>query len=180
MNRRILFIACTCALLAAGVVTALAQAGSTGGAIGKQNKSAVGADDAAPRAQPPARPARPARPRAEPGADAQPGAMGPNAASLDGHWTVNVSCADGTAVWSFDIQGDSDSHFTGVYDGGGKITGGEISGNSVTILTQYYGQRAWYGTLSRSGKSMKIQGTVTGGGVSTAWTGNCKFVATKG
>lgn len=153
-----------------------AQAGSTGGFVGKQNKDASGGADApAPRRTTPKRAPRPVQ------SETPRPAGSLTAASISGHWRVAVTCVDGSDVWTFDIREETATSFTGDYGpGGGKIINGAINGNEVSLVTQTAGQRIWTGTLSGSGGGMRIRGSMTGLGIKTWSSGNCRFDATKG
>jgi len=104
-------------LVSASVSSALAQAGSTGGTIGKQDKSISGEDHSAPPAQ---RSRRSARTRDDDGTGSQ------TAASLRGYWRIQVNCGSHQSVlerggrWSFDIKAISGNTFAGGFDQGGK------------------------------------------------------------
>lgn len=140
---------------------AFAQAGATGGVIGKQNKDASGGSDAAPA------------PRRQPRAVAPKASTSAGAAALAGHWRIEATCSNGLNVWSFDLRNSSNTDFTGDYNpGGGKVVDGKLTGNAVSITTAASITRHWTGTLSRPSNGLTMTGTMTG-------FGDCSFVATK-
>lgn len=148
------------------------QPGSAGGTIGKQDKSISGEDHSAPPAERSKRPAR-TRDRDKTNND---GAGGQTAASLRGHWRIQVNCGSKQNVlerdgkWSFDIKAVSGNTFTGGFDKGGKIVEGRIEGRAISLTTQDIFSRQWTGTVSGS----RIQGSVTGP------PDGCTFTASKG
>jgi hypothetical protein len=157
-------IACSVALLATDRV-ALAQAGSTGGIIGKTDKSVSDAGDPrhnAPGARQPHR---------------SSSSVGLGAASLRGRWHVATTCVNGSDDLTFDIREISASEFNGDYDRTGKIISGRIDGNHVTLITRATFTVTWTGTVSRtSGSGLLMKGSYSPG----APPGNCEFAARKG
>ena len=149
------------------------QPGTTGGTIGKQDKSvSSGEDQPAPSKQ---RSRRSARTRDDDGTGGQ------TAASLRGYWRIQVNCGSHQNVlerggkWSFDIKAISGNTFAGGFDQGGKIVEGKIEGKAVSLTTQDIFSRQWTGTVLGSPESgMRMQGSVTGP------PDGCTFTASKG
>jgi hypothetical protein len=136
--------------------TALAQAGSTGGNIGKQDKSVSGGQDesAKPRAAKKAspKPSRSAPARAE---------TGPLAAS--GSWK-GVSTGSCIPDWSWALQVSNE----GVISGNG-ITGrvgrGGAGSGTITVFGTNYNFAGHFGPSTGSGTWKKVDGC------SGSWTG---------
>jgi hypothetical protein len=173
LSRRLLGFALLSGLFALGQQeSAFAQAGSTGGIIGKQDKSISGGED---RSAPPAqRSKRSARTRDDDSTSGQ------TAASLRGYWRIQVNCGSHQNVlerggkWSFDIKAISGNTFAGGFDQGGKIVEGKIEGKAVSLTTQDIFSRHWTGTvLGSPGAGMRMQGSVTGP------PDGCTFTASK-
>jgi hypothetical protein len=159
--------------LAPGGAQAQSQPGSAGGTIGKQGRSASGSDrsdGAEPKQE-------------QPRKDAGSGSSSPlTAASLRGRWTGSLNCPDGQWALTFDIRENSATSFGGDYgDDGGKIVSGQLSGGRITFVTQAIISRTWTGNVSRSGSTLRMQGTHKADwGTSSLGAGNCRFSATKG
>jgi hypothetical protein len=131
----IFFIFCLIALSAADRI-ALGQAGSTGGTIGKTDKSASGGED------------RDEHSGRGHGANKQ---SGPAGRSLTGRWRWQSSCPLGTG-WhgSFEIGRVSGGVLSGTIVNGDRSVGeitGRISDNSITF-TNSVGPEYWSGTIS--------------------------------
>jgi hypothetical protein len=130
----------------------LAQAGSTGGTIGKENRSVTGSEERRELYRPDT--------------------------ALAGRWRWRSVC--GTLKWSgeFEISQSSAHSFSGAFlsDGPGTISSGNISGKQVSftrrtsMVTQH-----WNGTLDSSGKSLRLHGSHT----EPILGGYCQFTATK-
>jgi hypothetical protein len=158
--------------LAPGGAQAQSQSGSAGGTIGKQGRSASGSGS----------PDGVESKQEQPRKDAGPGSSGPlTAASLRGRWTGSLNCPDGQWALSFDIRENSATSFGGDYGGeGGKIVSGQFSGGRITFVTQAFISRTWTGSVSRSGSTLRMQGTHKADwGTSSPGAGNCRFSATK-
>jgi hypothetical protein len=114
----------------------LAQAGSTGGSIGKQGKSVSGTEE---RSQPPAaQPRTPPRPRPQP--SSKPAATSATAeVSLTGRWNVVETCVSGNFPLVYDIQQGSRGSFSGTARTAGgtghteRILDGRVEGTSITF-----------------------------------------------
>ena len=136
--------------------TALAQAGSTGGNIGKQDKSVSGGQDesARPRVakKPPAKPSRSAPARGE---------SGPSAAS--GSWK-GVSTGSCIPDWSWTLQVSNEGIITGSGTTGRVGRGGAGSG-TMTVLGRDYNFAGHFGPSSGSGTWKRNDGC------SGSWTG---------
>jgi hypothetical protein len=161
------------------VSSALAQAGSTGGTIGKQNKSISGEDHSA---RPAERSKRSVRTHDENKkiSTNNDGTGGQTATSLRGYWRIQVNCGSSQNMlerggkWSFDIKAISGNTFAGGVDQGGKIVEGKIEGKAVSLTTLDIFSRQWTGTVSGSPEAgMRMQGSVTGP------PDGCTFTASK-
>lgn len=154
------------AIMPLSVSIAIAQAGSVGGTIGKQNKSVSGGEEApAPRPLPPA-------PK-----NSNEGTGSSNEhtkTSLVGSWQWRAQCNDGTnwdAVFVASATGDRTVALNFVGAGGGTGTG-IVSGSRVTLLRSFaIFQQTWSATLSSSNR---MAGTVTQAG-----GGRCTFQASR-
>lgn len=130
----------------------IAQAGSTGGTIGKENRSMSGSEERRELHRPDA--------------------------ALAGRWRWRSVC--GTLKWSgeFEISQSSAHSFSGAFlsDGPGTISNGNISGKQVSFTrrTSMVTQQ-WNGSLDSSGKSLRLHGSHT----EPILGGHCQFVATK-
>jgi hypothetical protein len=153
-------------VICAAGTEAFAQAGSTGGSIGKRDKSVSGVEDAPISRAPPAPSRRRARPASEPKASA----------SVGGHWRWSCDCASGNSfqgTFNFEQTG---SDFTGVMlqtgHAPGSVSGGRVSGGQVTFtvtLTNVVERTEhWTGRLTGG----HMQGTLT-----TRFDGACQFTA---
>jgi hypothetical protein len=178
MHRAVSLILSISLVLVSAIAVAQVQPGSTGGTIGKQNKSISG-EDSAPPAQ---RSKRSARTRDEDKklSTNNDGTGGQTATSLRGYWRIQVNCGSSQNAlerggkWSFDIKAISGNTFTGGFDQGGKIVAGKIAGNAISLTTQDIFSRQWTGTVSGSPKAaMRMRGSVTGP------PGGCTFTASK-
>jgi hypothetical protein len=171
MSHLTLTASLVCVLLSAsGVAFAQSQPGSAGGSIGKQGRSASGSDsayDAEPKQ---------ARPKSAPSS----GAL--TAASLRGRWTGSLNCPDGQMALSLTIRESSATSFGGEYgDEGGKIVSGQFDGGRISFVSQAIISRSWSGRVSRSGSTLRMQGTHKADwGANSLGAGNCRFSATKG
>ena len=122
-------VACSLATLVATTGTAFAQAGSTGGTLGKTDKSASGGQEDSRQAQ---------RPKVRAGV-----------AGIAGHWRVEVECG-GPHTWSFDVRQSSTTEFAGDFNpGGGRLFDGKVEGSRLTFATEDLTKRNWTGTLKR-------------------------------
>ncbi len=162
-------------VLLPAIAVAQVQPGSTGGAIGKQNKSISGEEDSTPPVQGPKGSAR-TRDRDRKTSTNNDGADGQNATSLRGYWRVQVNCGSRQNMlerggkWSFDITTVSGNTFAGRFDQGGKIVEGRMEGKAISLTTQDIFSRQWTGTVS----GMRMRGSVTGP------PDGCTFTAAKG
>jgi hypothetical protein len=146
----------------AGTPMVLAQAGSTGGTIGKQGKSVSGEDE---------HPARHSRPK-----DSKvPEASG----SVAGHWRWSADCAE-NGQWhgEFVLTSTSPGKFTGsfgnVFDG--TITEGHFNGTNVSFTRHFAlgtATQVWTGQLN----SGHLQGSLSG--TSLTGSGSCSWEASK-
>lgn len=148
-------------------VSILAQAGSTGGSIGKQNKSVSG-DEKRPPASPKTNETSPARSR-----DTSARLTG---ASLSGTWRVSQSCNHGKFEIELDIKQISATEFAGSSRGlttgaNSQIVGGKIDGNRVSFQRRAAGlSDNWSARLERPGRMI-------GTSASPVW--RCSYTATK-
>jgi len=171
MHRAVSSIFSISLILVSTIAVAQVQPGSTGGTIGKQDKSISGENHSDPPAQ---RSKRSARTRDDDGAGGQ------TAASLRGYWHIQVNCGSHQNVlerggkWSLDIKAISGNTFAGGFDQGGKIVEGKIEGKAVSLTTQDIFSRQWTGTVLGSPEAgMRMQGSVTGP------PDGCTFTASK-
>ena len=136
---------------------AVAQSGSVGGQIGKDNKSISGTGSA-PRSVEPQSPATVRKPRAEPSSRASRsdggGSSGSGAGSFDGAWTVLAtgspcgSSSESVVVSGGRLAGDLGT--SGQVSPNGATSGqGSASGLSWTTSGRFSG-RSGSGTFSRS------------------------------
>jgi hypothetical protein len=147
----------------AGGGPAFAQAGSTGGTVGKTDKSISGGNEQEQPHAPPQEHAAPARPAAPPAA---------------GRWSWQADCMNGHYVGAFRLSQSADGQITGEFldDSGPVKTGhvtGSITGEKIS-LTRERGNalpQQWNATLSAPGK---MQGTVASLGIQ-----GCTFSASK-
>lgn len=176
MRRAVSLIFSIGLILVGASAVAQVQPGNTGGTIGKQDKSISGEDhSAAPaeRSKPPAR----TRDRDRKIPANNDGAGGQTAASLAGHWHIQVNCGSKQHMlerggkWSFDIKAISGNTFAGGFDQAGKIVEGKIEGKAVSLTTQDIFTRQWTGAVSGA---TRMQGSVTGP------PEGCTFTASKG
>jgi hypothetical protein len=162
-------------VLVPAIAVAQVLPGSTGGAIGKQDKSISGEEPSAPPAQKSKRSAR-TRDEDKKISANHDGTDGQTATSLRGHWRIQVNCGSKQNMlerggkWSFDIKPISGNTFAGGFDQSGKIVEGKIEGKAVALTTQDIFSRQWTGTVSGS----RMQGSVTGP------PDGCAFTASKG
>lgn len=145
---------------------AFPQAGSAGGTIGKQGKSASGEETAKP-----APAAEPKRKRTPKRASTAPRTA--SVGSLVGRWRWEASCSDGPGGGIFHLHQSPSGGFVGEFGNTnywdrGTISGGALEGNRVTFVSYYTISRTWTATLSGS----RMQGSFTG-------PGDCKFSASK-
>jgi hypothetical protein len=137
----------------AGGSLAIGQAGSTGGVIGKTDKSVSGGES-------------PARPRG--------GSDKPSGASLNGRWRWSADCTVGHWQGEFDLSQTAGGNFNGSFAATsahdvGTISDGRISGDNISftrtssIATQY-----WKGRITAA----RMRGTSSG-------NANCSWQATR-
>lgn len=169
MHRAVSSMFSSALVLVSTIAVAQVQPGSIGGTIGKQDKSISGEDHSVAPAQ---RSKRSAPTRDDDG--------GQTAASLRGHWRIQVNCGshqnmlERSGRWSFDIKPISGNTFAGGFDQGGQIVEGKIAGNAVSLATKDIFSRQWTGTVSGSpGAGMLMHGSVTGP------PDGCTFIASK-
>jgi hypothetical protein len=144
---------------------AFAQAGSTGGTLGKQDKSASGSDESPG-------PAKPSQKRVARGDSASPKIV--SRGSITGRWNWNIKCpsANFTGLLSIVQSGDT---FTGEFGhtnfwDNGTISNGQVRGGAVTFDRDYYGVD--HVVLHWSGSVMQ-------GPNDNATYGHCLIYATK-
>lgn len=150
----------------------LAQAGSTGGTIGKQGKSAsgdeeqsnVGHSGRAPRRDSPERVPRPT-------------SASRSTISLTGQWLWKTICGATRGEGGFDLVQSATNEFTGKFTISphfGTITDGRLEGNRVSFTRNYGLTQEWSGVVSRAGSSYHLAGSFT----DPFWSG-CRFEASK-
>jgi hypothetical protein len=179
MHRAVSLIFSISLVLVSATAVAQVQPGSTGGTVGKQNKSISGEDYSAPPAQKSKRSAR-TRDEDKKISTNNDGTGGQTATSLRGYWRVQVNCGSSQnslergGKWSFDIKAISGNTFAGGFDQGGKIVEGKIEGKAISLTTQDIFSRQWTGTVLGSPEAgMRMQGSVTGP------PDGCAFTASK-
>ncbi|MGP0090116.1 MAG: hypothetical protein ACLPKB_09185 [Xanthobacteraceae bacterium] len=136
------------------ITAAQVQSGSTGGTIGKQDKSASGGEEAPPPRQSGAPKSRQSTLRET-----------PSGGSVSGRWRWTADCPSGHWHGEFAVSETSGGQFTGEYAGttfgdDGTITDGRVNGGSVSFtrhaalgITQH-----WIGRLT----SGHIAGSLSG------------------
>ena len=156
---RLIGLATLSALIAAAQQqVAFAQAGSTGGVIGKQDKSISGGEEAN-------QPRIPTKRSAERGASDRSSEV-----SVVGRWNWSADCTSGHWHGQFDLIETSHGRFNGSFEPNGTISDGHMNGTSVTFtrtwvtFTQY-----WIGRLVGG----RLKGTLSDG------NGNCSWQASR-
>jgi hypothetical protein len=176
MQRRkfILFLGSLVTLLAicAMGTPALAQAGSTGGSISKQDKSVSGGEE-------PSETRRVPRKKKSTSAVSPPSAHTSKASDqLAGRWQWNIKCPTKSFTGLMDLV-QNGSTFTGnfghtnIWDNG-TISNGQFHGNKVTFDREYFGLDHVRLTYSRSARGAVMQGPHYNAG----W-GQCSIFARK-
>jgi hypothetical protein len=160
MNRRLIAVL----LLSAAVPlmalnsSAHAQAGSTGGTIGKQDKSISGGGETTEE--------RPRHPSAKPAVsrnrEPRERAAPRTRFSMTGHWHWDAKCEKGNFTGLFEIVQTADTFtlefgHTNIYDNG-TVTNGEVHGNVVTFDREYFGHDHVRLILTSSPQGMIMQG----------------------
>jgi hypothetical protein len=160
----------------ANVSAALAQAGSTGGTIGKQDKSISGGDET----EKPRSPKTEDKPQHSRSKAARDGGTKP-VSTVSGRWRWQAACGIG-GQWhgEFQISEISNGSFTGSFTSdlseSGKlgspvpqrITNGQISGDQISFAREAGGTvQHWSGTIAQaSGGTRRMSGSLTG----CSWT----------
>lgn len=156
------------AVLLAGGSLAFGQAGSTGGVIGKTDKSISGGESTVERQAPAKSRSRDQRPASRGDSDKSSGV------SVAGRWRWSADCTVGHWQGEFDLSQTSRGNFSGSFAATsandlGTISDGHVNGNRVTftrtssIATQY-----WRGRLTAG----RLTGTSSG-------NANCSWQATR-
>ncbi|MBI4275519.1 MAG: hypothetical protein HY659_12560 [Rhizobiales bacterium] len=145
----------------------IAQAGSTGGSIGKQNKSVSGDEDR-PATQPQRKEPSPTQSRET--------AKRSTAAALSGTWRVSQICNHGKFEIELDIKQTSATEFSGSSRGlttgaNSQIVGGKIDGNRVSF------QRRAAGLSDRWSAQIERPGHMVGTSAGPVW--RCSYTATR-
>ena len=145
----------------ANVSSALAQAGSTGGTIGNEDKSISGSR----------LPATP--PAKRPAANTRETPSGASNNSLIGRWQWHAQCDNGTA-WDAAFVATAAANETVALDfigaGGGTGTG-SVTGNRVRLQRTFIANQTWTATLSGGNR---MSGTIT-----SSEGGHCAFQASR-
>jgi hypothetical protein len=137
----------------------LAQAGSTGGTIGKTDKSAAGSRDT----QEPPKPSNTARPKNEP--EGRKSA----AVSVAGQWRWSADCQSGHWSGGFQLRQGTSGQFDGAFlhtnaSDIGTILNGQIGGNGLSFTRTWTvlitASQQWTGQLGEGGRH--ISGSITG------------------
>ena len=155
VGRLLIFTAALGLFLAAQQQVAFAQAGSTGGVIGKQDKSISGGEGTAePRAL-----TKPSRRSTARGTSDRSSEV-----SVAGRWRWIAECPSGHWQGQFDLAETSKGQFSGGFAGTtsvdiGTITNGHVNGTSVTFTrTWVTGTQYWTGQLAAG----RLKGTLSG------------------
>jgi hypothetical protein len=158
--------ACCFAALVSADGSAFAQAGSTGGTIGKTDKSASGGEDAAPLSPSTAPKAPNRRDRA------RAAVTGPAVGSVSGRWRWIADCPSGHWEAEFALSDVSNGHFTGNFSGAseGTITEGSVDGRNIAFTRHF----SWVVV-------QRWVGQVSGGHMNGSLSGNenCTWQANK-
>jgi hypothetical protein len=142
-------VACGLAALVGADQTAHAQAGSTGGTIGKTDKSVSGGEE---------RPQAREKPNAILRHSANSETLAP--LSISGNWVWTAKCTDASEwVGAFELSQTSDGAVSGTSagnDASGSMSG-QLVANKLTVSRSYYGihSNQIIFTLAASGKSMQ-------------------------
>src|SRR5450631_780181 len=150
MHRVALLIYSVSMVLVSAIAVAQVQPGSTGGTIGKQNKSISGEDNSGQPSQR-SKGSEKTRDEDKKTSTNNDGTGGHTATSLNGYWRVQVNCGSNQNVlerggkWSFDIKAISGNTFAGGFDQNGKIVEGKMEGKVVSLTTQDIFTRQWAG-----------------------------------
>lgn len=133
--------------------TAFAQAGSTGGTIGKTDKSVSGGESAAERHIPPSSRSKGQQP-------INRGASGQSSeVSVAGTWRWIADCNNGHWEGQFDLVETSRGQFNGSFHEVGTISDGHTNGTSITFTrTWALGTQNWRGQLAAG----RMNGTLSG------------------
>ena len=147
--------------IVAMATTALAQGGSTGGSIGKTNKSMSGEEPGDP---PDRKPPAPANQN--------------TSASIAGSWDWEASCSSESWQGGMILRASSSTEFTGEFSKGhsGSLVG-TVKGNRVAFVRDWHGivKQQCTGTLSGPpGAKLRMQGPFTDPN-----RAGCRFSATK-
>lgn len=153
-------IICIIVTLLCSEPTAFAQAGSTGGTLGKTDKSLSGNESApVPRRTMPS---------------AKPAQAGSAARSLAGSWHWRAQCSDGTnweAIFVATAAGSGSASLEFVGALGGKGVG-TLSGSHVTLYRSFaWTHQTWSATLSGSDRMTGI--------ITSSEGGSCTFEASR-
>jgi hypothetical protein len=144
---------------------ALGEAGSTGGTLGKTEKSISGSGESAPADR-----RRPRTPSIPP--------MQMTAASLEGNWDWEASCTVGQWQGGMTLHAVSATKFSGEFNKGhiGSIAG-TINGNRLSFIRTWMGiiKQNWTAPVTSAGSSLRMQGPFT-----DPTHSGCRFSATKG
>jgi hypothetical protein len=158
-NARITVFACALAVLLGSDRIALAQAGSTGGLIGKSDKSISGGDDLSkPRERTP-----PAN------------KTGRAVASLSGRWDWEAGCPVNRYFGDFQLTELSGGQLAGeFFRDSGAVQGGRISGtvhgSEVSFLRDNGESKLRYSTVLDSPRKMHGSASFAGAGISCTFT----------
>jgi hypothetical protein len=144
---------------------AFAQAGSTGGTLGKTDKSVSGGDEP---------------PQQRPKAKQRTSTVGNVPAhSISGKWAWTAKCADGSENWagSFELTQNTDGAVSGSFTGNGgpgsfsgTVVGNRLIGNNCYTITRHCTQMNF--TIVGGGSSLT-------GSESSASHGTCKYQASR-
>jgi len=156
---------CSLMLFVAAERVAFAQAGSTGGTIGKTDKSVSGGDEP---------------PQQRPKAKLRTSTVGNAPAhSISGKWAWTAKCTDGSENWAgaFELTQNTDGAVSGSFTGNGEpgsfsgtVFGNRLIGSNCYTITRHCTQISF--TIVGGGSSLT-------GSESSASHGTCKYQASR-
>jgi hypothetical protein len=165
MKRLTIAATLSIALSTAGASVAFAQAGSTGGTLGKTDKLTAGSRDT----EEPEKPPHSTRPQRK--SDAPAGSGPQTSASVAGHWRWTADCDNGGHYTAgFQLTQGMAGELSGVFVGDlGTISDGHIRSGVVSFTrTSAFWTQHWTGRLIGGGTH--INGSLTGN-VTCTWEG---------
>ena len=158
---RLATVICVLATAAPSLLVLAQQPGSTGGTIGKTDKSASGGESAHQTGSPSVGTTK--RRNEATRSVATSGAVA-------GRWHWSADCSDGVRYAAeFTLSDVSDGRFTGDFTGGngdGTISDGSINDKSIAFTRHFFmGTQRWVGQVSAG----HIHGSLSGGLTTCTW-----------